>query len=228
MLIGSIGLWAESLPQWMISLREAIYEQHLSAQEIRPLYMEAKAQAQAQLSGTALNLALSRCEYFMGRAYHYNKQNSEAFAHYTEGTRFAEQALAAEPSSEAWLMRAENLSQSCAVGSVSFALANGLSVERFAKNALALNSRNAAAQIIVASRWVYAPAPFHNHRRGIEMMMAIPNNSDMEKDDHFNVFIAIGYAYLQQRKYDDARPWLLRAQEIYPTNKYVVELLNQR
>ena len=225
LFLACAGLWAETLPEWMLPLREAVYEQQLNAEQIRPLYTQVKAQAQAQLSGAALDLALSRCEYFMGRAYHYYKQNNEALTHYTEGIRLAERALAAEPSSEAWLMRAENLSQSCAVSSVSFALSNGLNVEKFAKNALALNSRNAAAQYIVAARWVFAPAPFYNHRRGIEMMTAIPNNSDMDKDDRFNVYLAIGYAYVQQRKYNDARPWLLRSLEIYPTNKYVAELL---
>jgi len=222
------GLWAQTLPGWMLPLREAVYEQELSAEQIRPLYLEAKSQAQARLSGAALDLALSRCEYFMGRAYQYYKQNNAAFARYTEGMRLAERALAAAPSSEGWVMRAENLSQACAVGSMAFTMANGLDVERFAKNALAINSRNAAAQIIVAARWVYAPAPLHNHKRGIEMMMAIPNNSDMERDDRFNVYIAIGYAYIQQRKFDEARPWILRALEVYPTNKIAAELLNQR
>jgi len=222
------GLWAENLPQWMLPLREAIYEQQLNVQEIMPLYLEAKAQAQAQLSGTALDLALSRCEYFMGRAYQFYKQDSEARAHFEEGIRLAERALATEPTSEAWLMRAENLSQTCAVSSVSFALSNGLSVEKFAKNALAINSRNAAAQYIVAARWVFAPAPFHNYKKGIEMMTAILSEGDVGKDDLFNVYSAIGYTYVQQKKFDDARPWLHRALEIYPTNKYAAELLSKR
>ena len=228
LLTAGLGLWAESLPQWLIPLREAVYEQQLNAQEIRPLYLEAKAQAQAQLSGAALDLALSRCEYFMGRAYQYYEQDTQALTHYTEGMRLAERAVTAQPCAEAWLMRAENLSQACAVSSVSFALSNGLNVEKYAKNALTFNSRNAAAQYIVAARWVFAPAPFHNHRRGIEMMSAIPSNSDMDKDDRFNVYSAIGYAYIQQRRYDDARPWLLRSLEVYPTNKYVAELLAKR
>ena len=228
MLAGSIGLWAENLPQWMIPLREAVYEQELSAGEIRPLYLAAKAQAQTQFSGGALDLALSRCEYFMGRAFLYYEQKSEAFSHFQEGMRLAERALAVEPSSEGWLMRAENLSQACALGPLSFAIGNGLNVEKFAKNALAINSRNAAAQYIVAARWVFAPAPLSNHKRGIEMMQAILVNGDMEKDDRFNVHLAIGYAYIQQKKYDEARPWLLKSLEIYPTNKFAAEQLAKK
>jgi tetratricopeptide (TPR) repeat protein len=107
-------------------------------------------------------------------------------------------------------------------------MSNGLNVEKFAKNALALNSRNAAAQYIVAARWVFAPAPLNNLKRGIEMMQAILVNGDMERDDRFNVHLAIGYAYIQQKKYDEARPWLLKSLEIYPTNKFAAEQLAKK
>ena len=60
------------------------------------------------------------------------------------------------------------------------------------------------------------------------MMEAIITGGDMQKDDRFNVFVAIGYAYVQQRRYTDARPWLVRALEVYPTNKFAAELLSQR
>jgi len=223
-----VGLWAENLQEWLIPLREAIYEQKLDADNIKPLYFAAKTAADENCSGAELDLALSRCEYFMGRAFQYYKRNNEAFAHYMEGIKFAEKALESAPSADAWVMRAENLSQSCAVGSVAYAIKNGLNVEKFAKNALALNSRNAAAQYLVASRWVFAPAPFSNHKRGIEMMTDILEKGDMEKDDNFNVNSAIGYAYVQQKKFADAKPWLLKSLEIYPSNRYAAELLEKK
>jgi tetratricopeptide (TPR) repeat protein len=222
------GLQAESLPEWLIPLREAVYEQRLTASEVTPLYRAAKTAAIAYCSGTALDLALSRCEYFMGRVFQFENRNADAADHYAEGMRLAERATQANPSAGAWLLLAENLSQSCAVRSTAFAMANGLNVEKYAKNALALNSRNAAAQYIVAARWVYAPAPLNNLRRGIEMMEAITTAGDMEKDDRFNGYSAIGYAYIQQRRHADARPWLLRALEVYPSNKFARELLDTR
>jgi len=223
-----VGLWAENLQEWLIPLREAVYEQELDAEKIEILYLAAKIAANENLSGSALDLALSRCEYFMGRAFQYYKRNKEAFARYQEGLKFAEKAVAAAPGAEAWVMRAENLSQSCAVGTVGYAMSNGLNVEKFAKNALAFNSRNAAAQILIAARWVYAPSPFNNHRKGIEMMSEILKKGDMEKDDLFNVNFAIGYAYVQQKKYADARPWLQKSLEIYPSNKLIAELLEKK
>jgi tetratricopeptide (TPR) repeat protein len=217
-----------TIPEWLVPLREAIYEQQLSADAVRPLYSAAKTAAQTHLSGAALDVALSRCEYFMGRALHYEKREKEANVHYHEGIRLAQRALQTAPSAEAWAMRAENLSQTCSIGPWTYTVANGLDVEKFAKNALALNSRNAAAQYMVAARWVFAPAPFSNIRRGIEMMEAILVNGDTDKDDLFNIYSAIGYGYIQQKKITDARPWLLKSLEIYPTNKFAAELLAKK
>jgi tetratricopeptide (TPR) repeat protein len=228
LLAAGFGLWAESLPEWQIPLREAVYEQELKADDIVPLYHAVKTAAEVHYTGAALDIALSRCEYLMGRAFQYEKRNNEASIHYTEGIRLAERAIAASPSAEAWVMLAENTSQNCAVRSWAYAMANGLSVEKYAKNALALDRRNATAQYIVAARWVYAPSPFHNYRKGIQMMEAIITEGDMEKDDQFNVYSAIGYAYVQQKKYADARPWLLKALEVYPGNQHAAGLLGQR
>lgn len=225
LLIPAAGLYGERLPDWFIPLREAVYEQHIRADDIAGLYRRTEAAARESLSGTARYVALSRCEYLMGRAYQYEERKDEAAAHYAEGMIWAEKALEEGAGAEAWQMLAENLSQSCAVRPASYAMANGLKVEKYAKNALALNGRNAAAQYLIAARWVFAPAPFHNYRKGIEMMTAILTEGDLEKDDRFNVYLAIGYAYARQKKQEDARPWLQKALEVYPSNKYARSLL---
>jgi tetratricopeptide (TPR) repeat protein len=227
-LVSSVCLWAESLPEWLFPLREAAYEHILKAEDVKPLYQAAKTAAKMHYTGAALDTALSRCEYLMGRVYQYEKRDNDASVHYAEGIRLAEKAIAVSPSAAAWVMLSENTSQNCAVRSWAYAMSNGLNVEKFAKNALALDKRNAAAQYIIAARWVYAPTPLHNYKKGIQMMEAIITEGDMEKDDHFNVYSAIGYAYVQQKKYADARPWLLKALEVYPSNQHAAGLLVQR
>jgi tetratricopeptide (TPR) repeat protein len=217
----------EILPEWFIPLREAIYEQQLKADEIVPMYRDISNTAKGSLSGAGLYVMLSRCEYMMGRAYAFEEKKTDAAAHYDEGIKYAEKALETLKSAEAYLMLAENISQSCTVRPVSYAMTNGLKVEKYAKNALEIDSRNAAAQYLIAARWVFAPSPFHNYKRGIEMLNAIPNESNMDKDDIFNVYSSLGYAYLQQKNSLQARTWLLRSVEIYPTNKYVQSLLSK-
>ena len=222
-----MNLQAQNLPEWFFPLRDALYEQDLKSDQITPLYNEAKDKAASLFAGEELSIALSRCEYTMGRALLLEERKEEAGKHFSEGMRLAEKALETAKSSEAWQMLAENLSQLCTVRSTAFVMANGLNVEKYSKNALELNNRNAAAQYMVAARWVYAPPPFHNYKKGIEMMQAILTEGDMEKDDLFNVNLAIGYGYIQQKKNDSARPWLIKALEIYPTNKFAQGLLKK-
>jgi tetratricopeptide (TPR) repeat protein len=228
LLLTCAGTQARALQGWIVPLREAVYEQKLTAAQIKPVYQAALAASKQNCSGAALDIALSRCEYLMGRALHFEKSHDEALVHYNEGMNLAEKALAASPSAEAWVLRSESLSQACSIVSWTYAMTHGLNVEKFAKNALSLNSRNAAAQYLVAARWIYAPAPLHNHKKGIEMMMEITKNGDMEKDDSFNVYSAIAYGYIQQKKFDEARPWILKSLEIYPSNKYAAELLAKK
>jgi tetratricopeptide (TPR) repeat protein len=225
--IPGVILPADPPPDFYIPLRDAVYEQNLKADEIVHLYRAVKAQAEAVLSGAAQFITLSRCEYMMGRAYQFEERKDEAAARYAEGITWAEKALDTDAGTEGWQMLAENISQSCAVRSVSYAMANGLKVEKYAKNALQLDARNAAALYMVAARWVFAPPPFNNYKRGIEMMEDIISDGDMQKDDRFNVYSAIGYAYYQQKKFTEARPWFLKSLEVYPTNKYVRGLLEK-
>jgi tetratricopeptide (TPR) repeat protein len=204
-----------------------VYEQNLTADEIVDMYRAARDEAEKSLSGAGQLVVFSRCEYMMGRAYQYEERKDEAAARYAGGITWAEKALDAGAGAEAWQMLAENISQSCAVRSVSYAMANGLKVERYAKNVLKLDARNAAALYMTAARWVFAPSPFNNYKKGIQMMEEILTRGDMQRDDRFNVYSAIGYAYYQQKKFTEARPWFLKSLEVYPTNKYVRGLLEK-
>jgi len=219
------ALYPQVLPEWYIPLREAVYEQVLPADSVYQTYYNVSTRAKTSLTGYEQNMILSRCEYMMGRAYLFEERKNEASAHFESGMDYAQKALDIHETAEAWVMLSENLSQNIASRSVFYAMANGLNVEKFAKNALSISPRNAAAQYLIAARWVYAPSPFNNLRRGIEMMTAIQTDGDMGKDDMFNVYSAIGYAYIQQRNHTQARIWLNRSLEIYPTNKYVRSLL---
>jgi len=215
----------ETIHEWLVPLMDAVFESILSADEIEPLYHSAKASSVEHLSGAALDLALSRCEYYMGMILQLDNRNREAAPHFTEGLKLAEKALAASPGADAWVMMGAHLAELCAVNSFSFTIANGLNVERYAKRALEYDSLNGAAHYLIASRWAYAPAPLHNYNRGIQMMKAIAMEYNADKDYLFKALFAVGYTYLRQRKHADARLWLEKALEIYPTNKYALKHL---
>ena len=58
----------ERLPEWMIPLRDAVYGQSLTADEVMPLHLEASAAAWRHTTGAGRYVALSHAQYFMGRS----------------------------------------------------------------------------------------------------------------------------------------------------------------
>ena len=215
-------LWDE-----YIVLRDSMYNNTCSADELLPLYDAAVASAKENFSEDTLLVALSRCEYIMGRAYSYEEKKDAAGARYDAGDKLAEQALDIRESATAHLMRGENISQNCSVKPVSYALSHGTKISGLAKKVLKLDKKYGAAMYLQTAQHIYAPSPFHNHKKGIREMEEILNDSSvrLEKDDIFNLTSAIGYGHLQRDEKDEAKKWLLKALEIYPGNKYVQSLL---
>ncbi|MDR0583412.1 MAG: tetratricopeptide repeat protein [Treponema sp.] len=228
LLIPAAGLYGENLPDWFIPLREAVYEQNLRADDILHLFRRAEEAARETLSGAALHVALSRCEYMMGRACQEDGRKEEAIARYEKGIEWAEKALAIQPTAGAYEMLAGNIGQACLLKPTAWTMANGLKVEQNAKKALELDPRNATASYFIASRWVFGPGLLGNPQKGIRDMQTILNGqSDLQKNNFFDIYSAIGYAYIRLKKYQDALPWVQKSLEIYPTNKFAGGLLSQ-
>lgn len=215
-------LWDE-----YITLRDSMYNSVTSAEGLLPLYNEAVASAKKNFSDDTLYIALSRCEYIMGRAYNYESNKDMAEKYFDAGQEYAEKALDIKKSATAYLMLGETISQNCSVKPVSYVLSNGTKVNGFGKNALKLDPKYGAAKYLLSAQYIYAPAPFHNHKKGIKEMESILNdpNNRLEKDDKFNVMSAIGYGYIERKDTENATIWLKKSLEIYPSNKYVNGLL---
>lgn len=232
MLVATASLFAEVnthdvLWDEYIALRDAMYNNTYSAEGLLPLYDTAVASAKANFTEDTLLVALSRCEYIMGRAYSYEENKDAAGARYDAGDKYAEQALDIRESATAHLMRGENISQNCSVKPVSYALSYGTKISGLAKKVLKLDKNYGAAMYLQTAQHIYAPAPFHNHKKGIKEMQEILNDSSvrLEKDDVFNLTSAIGYGHLQREEKAEAKKWLQKALEVYPGNKYVQLLL---
>jgi len=225
MLATGFALHAERLPEWMLPLRDTVYGQSLTVDEVRPLYLEASAAAWRHTAGADRYLALSWAEYLMGRSLFSVGRIEEARAHFRKGMTLAETSVGMAPGADAWVMRAKNLAWLGRTGTRTFAISASVNVERFARNALEFDDQNAAAQYLAAAHWVFAPRPFANIRRGMEMMKAIPGSADMDRGELFNVAVAIGWAHIRQGRHDEAQPWILKALEVFPTNVSAAGLL---
>ncbi|MDR1024853.1 MAG: tetratricopeptide repeat protein [Treponema sp.] len=225
-LLPVMGLFSH--PDYYLTLRDAIFAQELNADRIAPLYRDAVAKAQETLRGRELYTMLSRCEYMMGRAYQEDQRKDEAIRCYENGVSWAEKANAEAPSADGYEMIASNIGQLCMLRSTFWVMANGLKVEQNAKKGLKLDERHAACMYLIASRWAFGPNPFGNPRRGVTELQAMLNGTaDLDRDNYFNIYSGIGYAYLRLENKAEAAVWITRALEIYPTNKFALGLLRE-
>jgi hypothetical protein len=171
----------ESQPAWFLPLREAIFAQVLGADEVAVVYAETVKKARESLSGGDLAIMLSRCEYFLGRAYQEDRRCDKAIACYEKGIALADEATGIEPLAGAYEMLAANSGQSCMIRSHAWVMVHGLQVEQNAKRALAINPRLATCQYMLASRWAFGPGPFGNPERGIaELTAMLSGQADLQ------------------------------------------------
>ncbi|MDR2865634.1 MAG: hypothetical protein LBV68_08500 [Spirochaetaceae bacterium] len=217
----------ESLPEWFLPLREAVYEQVLGAEEVYQVYEGVLAKTN-ELSGAGRFSLSSHCEYLMGRAYQYFKNEKKAIEHYQKGYDEALQSLKIKESAEGRTYLAENLSQLCTLKNTIWVMAHGLDVEKFSKQALNLDPRAVKAQYMIASRWIYAPSPFSDIPKGLQMMKDILNGDyHIEKDDLFNLYVSLAYGNIKEKQKELARQWIDKALSVYPGNQFAgVELLS--
>ncbi|MDR3311520.1 MAG: hypothetical protein LBS64_00080 [Spirochaetaceae bacterium] len=215
-------------PDWYIPLRDAVYGQTLGADTILGIYQQTVQTAKTRLSGSALDVMLSRCEYFLGKAYQQDGLEKDAIRCYERGIDLAKKAAQVQPGDEAYEMLSVHYGQACMIKPLPWVMANGLKVERNAKKALEFNPRNAACQYMTASRWAFGPGAFGDPQRGVvELQRMLDGGADLQKDDYFNTYTGIAYACLRLEKKQEARNWVHKALELYPTNKFALDMLKQ-
>ena len=212
--------FTDTIPAWLIPLRNAVYEQTLGVAETEAIYQAARREA-ARLSGAERYYLKARCEYYMGRVYQFHHADDAAERHYQKAGELAEQSLDIKETAQGWEMYAAAVSQLCMLRSPAWVMTHGLNVEKFSRNALKLDARNAPAYYMIASRWVYAPWPFGDPKKGIRMMHdLLDGRVDLQKDDLFNGYIALAYAYFREKNRAEAEIWRQKALGLFPTNKF--------
>jgi tetratricopeptide (TPR) repeat protein len=225
------GMSVETIPEWFLPFMDAVYEQTQSDTQITPMYKETKQRILQSYSGYRLYIVLSQCEYTMGMFFQFEGQNNEAAAFYEKGIDWAEKSLAENPSSEGYQMLAVNIALSCRVKPLSYILANGRDIVRYAKKALELDPENIVAQYLMAVQYIYAPAIFSNVRKGLQMLEEISAHNSLtipqlSKEYRFNLYSSMAFAYNKLKNQEETRLWLNKALDVYPTNRYAEESLN--
>ncbi|MDR1468478.1 MAG: hypothetical protein LBT00_04230 [Spirochaetaceae bacterium] len=232
LLVSAAILHAEPFPESFHVFRETVYMQNTPLLEVMRLYTQAKADVEKVfsnengLSGVDLYTSLSRCEYLMGLSFQVEGKKNEAAAFYEQGIVWAEESLARQPTSEGFRLLGTNISLLCGARR-SYALSNFGKIEENANKAMDLNPQNFAALYLIGARYVAAPWPFSNVRKGLSLLEKITtqNTEAMEKEDRFNLYLMLELASIKLKRNEDAQMWHEKAASLYPTNNFISVLL---
>ena len=219
LLIMTSTLFADS-PVWFTNLRDAVYEQRLSSNEVASIYTTAKTQAQTIASEAEKFVMLARIENLMGMVYQREGQNNEARVYYERGENYANLALAAQRTSDGFFVLAESISLLCGIRGFGYQVANGQRFINNANRAINLNQNNFEAKYLLAASDAFADPPFRNLGRAKRRLDEILENinESTPKNIRFNVYYAMGIVFQKQRQPVDARYWFNKALTLYPTN----------
>jgi tetratricopeptide (TPR) repeat protein len=222
LLVQAALLQANTFPESFCAFREAVYTQNTNLLELMRLYTQAKEDIQKTFSGADLYTSLSRCEYLMGLSFQTEGKKNEAAAFYEQGIAWAEESLARQPTSEGYRLLGANISLLCGARR-SYALSNFSGIEENANRAIDLNPQNLAAYYLIAAKYVAAPWPFGNVRRGASLLMEITsrNIGDMEREDLFNLYLMLELACIKLKRNEEAQLWHEKAATLYPTNNFI-------
>ena len=226
LLFSAALLHANNFPESFCTFREAVYAQNTNLLEVMRLYTQAKEDIERTFSGVDLYTSLSRCEYLMGLSFQIEGKKNEAAAFFEQGIVWAEEALARMPTSEGYRLLGTNISLLCGIRR-SYALSNFGRIEENANRAIDLDPQNLTAYYLIAAKYVVAPWPFGNVRKGASLLEEITrqNIGDMEREDLFNLYLMLELACIKLKRNQEAQTWHEKAVSLYPTNNFISILL---
>jgi tetratricopeptide (TPR) repeat protein len=218
---------SQNLPHSFYAFRDVVYMQNTSAVQIVRLYTAAREEIEQTLTGANRYIALSRCAYLAGVTFQTEGRKNEAAAYYDQGIAWAEDSISLIPTSEGYQYLAANIALSCWVRPLSYALTHIGKVEDNAEKALALNPQNLAARYIIAAKYIQAPWPVGNMKKGTNLLRGIVSQdmSSLEKEDMVNIYLAMAVVCQKEKKTGEERIWQGKAFALYPANRFRETLL---
>jgi tetratricopeptide (TPR) repeat protein len=220
-------LWQDTLPDYMLTLRDAVYSQNFkSASAVLPLYKAAVAGVKLNYTGVDQKVMLSHCDFYMGRVYELVKNHDKALEFMQRGYDEAKAAIAEQETADADVMLAYNNGELCVLKGRGFMLTHGLDGTKYCERALKLNPNHAAARYLIATRYAFAPGIFANQKKAVSLLMEnLENGVVLSKEDLFNTYGTLAYSSTRSGDKAAAEKWLKKALALYPTNKFLEDRL---
>ncbi len=145
---------------------------------------------------------------------------------YEESLALSEAYLAGGRDARGVRLYAEALSQLSTLKSLGFLMSHGTKIQPLAEEAIALDSGEIKAHLLLAARYVYSPGIWGGDPdKGIAMLEEIGRMEGLSREDEHNINVGIGFAHTMAERWDEAIPFFEKAQEIYPGNVYTAAMI---
>lgn len=152
----------------------------------------------------------------------------EAERRFTEGFQLAERALRCGEFSDGFRLLADTQAQLLMYNGMLYKMQYGPTVREFAEKALELDPGNIKAKLNLALYYKNAPAiAGGNETTARQILHEIEQISGLEPLDRFSVNVWLGISYAESKNASKAREYIARAQEIFPGNTWLQEIITE-
>jgi tetratricopeptide (TPR) repeat protein len=152
----------------------------------------------------------------------------EAERRFTQGFELAESALSCGEFSDGYRLLADIQAQLLMYNGMLYKMQYGPTVREYAEKALELDPGNIKAKLNLALYFKNAPAiAGGSEKTAREILHQIEELGGLEPLDSFSVNVWLGISYAESRDASVARKYIDQAQEIFPGNTWLKEIISE-
>jgi tetratricopeptide (TPR) repeat protein len=170
----------------------------------------------------------ARAAYLYGFVEQGEGRSKEAERRFTQGFELAESALSCGEFSDGYRLLADTQAQLLMYNGMLYKMQYGPTVREYAEKALELDPGNIKAKLNLALYYKNAPAiAGGSEKTAREILHQIEGIRELEPLDRFSVNVWLGISYAESRDASVARKYIDRAQEIFPGNTWLQEIITE-
>jgi tetratricopeptide (TPR) repeat protein len=170
----------------------------------------------------------AQAAYLLGFVEQGEGRSKEAERRFTQGFELAERSLSCGEFSDGYRLLADTQAQLLMFNGVLYKMQYGPTVREYAEKALELDPGNIKARLNLALYYKNAPAiAGGSEKTAREILHQIEGLSGLEPLDSFSVNVWLGISYAESNNAPVARKYIDQAQEIFPGNTWLREIINE-
>jgi tetratricopeptide (TPR) repeat protein len=230
-LIGVTPLSADGLQDGKILLQratEGLFNETLPRSTLREL-LDRSLESFAQVDNSCeRDYWRARASYLYGFVVQGEGRLKEAERRFTQGFELAENALSCGEFSDGYRLLADTQAQLLMYNGMLYKMQYGPTVREYAEKALELDPGNIKAKLNLALYFKNAPAiAGGSEKTAREILHEIERAVGLEPLDRFSVNVWLGISYAESKNASTARKYIDQAQEIFPGNTWLREIITE-